>query len=370
MNRLVKWLPAIVAPVVVAGVVAAPAFATAPSSDRSESVAGATKTPTAAQVLALIATAKDAHYSGTLQQTSDLGLPQLPDGMSGMGGSDAQVSNLLDLLTASHTAKVYVDGPSKQRVQVIESLAERDVIHNGRTVWTWDSQKNAAVKVTLPSKTSANEQTPSTTPQDLANKLIAQAQKDSTLTVSKGSTAGRDVWRLTLAPKSSEAAGTLVSKAVLSVDTKTGVPLAVQVDASGQKSPAVTVRFSSIDFGTPAASNFTFTPPQGAKVTTKALSADSHAAKPGTRLPESSRPTVTGTGWTSIVEVPAGALGSGSGSGLSGLTGSQLSMLNELTQSVDGGRGMQTSLFSVFIAGNGNVYAGAVPLPALESAAK
>ncbi|WP_243063877.1 hypothetical protein [Humibacter sp. RRB41] len=367
MKRLLKWLPAIVAPVVVAGVVAAPAFATTASPGRAESVATATKTPTPAQALALIAKAKGAHYSGTVRQTSDLGLPDLSSALGELGASGSQSSDILDLLTASHTAKIYVDGSTKQRVQVLDSLVERDVVRNGRTVWTWDSKANAAVKVTLPSKTARNDATPSATPQDLATKLVAQAKKSSTLTVSKGSTAGRSVWRVTLAPKASQAADTLVAKVVLSVDAKTGVPLAVQVDAAGQKSPAVTVGFSSVDFSTPAASNFTFTPPKGAKVTTKKLSASSHTASPDNRRPGSFEgPTVTGTGWTSIVAVPAGSLGAGT----AGLTAAESHTLNELTQSVDGGRGLQTSLFSVFLTDDGSIYAGAVPLSTLESAAK
>ena len=92
-----------------------------------------------------------------------------------------------------------------------------------------------------------------------------------------------------------------------------------------------------------------------------------HSAHPDHRVPGSFEgPTVIGSGWTSIAAVPAGALGAG----LSGLTGDQSHLLNELTQSVDGGRGLETSLFSVLITSDGRVYAGAVPLSALESAAK
>jgi outer membrane lipoprotein-sorting protein len=358
MKRLLKWLPALVAPVVVAGVVSAPAFAADAGTVQQAS------TPSAASVLASIAKAKNAHYSGTIEQTSDLGLPELPAGATGAGGSTAQASGILELLTASHKARVYVDGPSKQRLQVLDSLAERDVVRNGTDVWTWDSKTQKAVHVTLPSKTadSASSGSPTATPQDVASRLVKKAGVDSTLTVSKGSVASRSVWRLTITPKTSD---TLVGKAVLSVDAKTGVPLAAQVDARGQKSAAVSVAFTSVDFGTPAASNFSFTPPKGAKVTQKSL--PSHTAHPDHRVPGSFEgPTVIGSGWTSVVAVPSGALGSG----MSGLTADQSHLLNELTQSVDGVRGLQTSLFSVLITNDGRLYAGAVPLTALQSAAK
>ena len=359
MKTSLKWLPAVVAPIVVAGVVAAPAFASSP--------AARSATPSASQVLTLMAKAKDASFSGTVQQTSDLGLPDLSSALGGLGASGAQTSDILDLLTASHTAKVYVDGATKQRVQVLDSLAERDVVRNGRTVWTWDSSTDTAVKTTLPSKTATDDATPPATPQDLADRLVADVRSTSTLSVSSGSTAGRDTWRLTLAPTAAQADGTLVSRAVLSIDAKTGVPLAVQVNATGQKTPAVSVAFSSVDFSTPAASNFTFTPPKGAKVTTKTLPSSHHTASPDNRRPESFEgPTVTGSGWTSILAIPAGSLGSG----MADLTAAQSHALNELTQSADGGRGLQTSLFSVFVTDEGAVYAGAVPLASLESAAK
>ncbi|NNC11492.1 outer membrane lipoprotein carrier protein LolA [Planctomonas sp. JC2975] len=364
MNRLSKWMPALVAPVVVAGVAfgagaMAPALAS-PASATHASVAQSAKTPTAAQVIALIAKAKDAHYSGTLEQSSDLGLPSLPS--SATGGVDSQASGILELLTTPHKAEVYVDGPSKQRLQVLDSLAERDVVRNGTSVWTWDSAKDQATHTTLPSKTAAKKSTASATPQDLAEQLVSKASTDATLSVSSGSQAGRSVWKLTIEPKTQD---TLVGAAVLSVDTKTGVPLAAEIDARGQTAPAASVEFTSIDFGVPAASNFTFTPPKGAQVTQKTL--PSHTSHPDNRTPGSfEKPSVIGSGWSSIVAVPAGS----TGAGLSGLTPSQSHLLNELSQSVDGGRGLQTSLFSVLITSDGRVYAGAVPLTALESAAK
>jgi outer membrane lipoprotein-sorting protein len=362
MMRTLKWLPAIVAPVVVAGAVLGAGAVAGPAFASQTSVTSSAHTPTPAQVLALIAKAKDAHYSGTVAQTSDLGLPELPAGAT--GGSDAQASGILDLLTASHTARVYVDGPTKQRVQVLDSLAERDLVRNGTEVWTWDSATDQAVHATLPSNAPSNTPTPGTmptaTPQSLAEQLVATAGRYSTLAVSKGSQAGRATWRVTVTPKAS---GTLVDKAVLSVDASTGVPLAVQLDARGQTSPAVSVAFSSIDFGVPAASNFSFTPPKGAKVTEQTVPSPSpHASGPAS--PTGS--TVTGSGWTSILAVPASALGPG----VAGLSADQADTLNELTQSVAGGRGLQTSLFSVLLTTDGRLYAGAVPLSALESAAQ
>ena len=70
-HRALRWLPAVIAPVVVAGAVALPLAATA-STDLPEK--------SAAQVLALVAHARSLPgYTGEISQTSDLGLTPSPD---------------------------------------------------------------------------------------------------------------------------------------------------------------------------------------------------------------------------------------------------------------------------------------------------
>ena len=384
MNKNVKWLPALLAPVLVIGAaIAVPA------------VANASATPpdkTAQQVLALIAGAKDAAYSGTIEQHSDLGLPQLPTTGAGSsaGGSDS-TSQILDLLTADHRARVFVDGASKQRVQVLDSLAERDVVRNGSELWTYDSKTKKATHATLPARSAAGSGTPitgpvpndpdasatpgSATPQlqslspaQLADRAIQAITPSTDVTVtSTASVAGRAVYQLELTPRTGSA--TLVSHVVLSVDAATGLPLRVVVDARGQKAAAFSVGFSSIDFSTPSASLFRFTPPKGASVTTRTAPAPS-AKKPDTapKAATHPKPTVTGTGWDTIVELPAGATAKKGSSPTPSATQSKL--LDELTTAVPGGRALQTSLLSVLLLDDGRVLVGAVPVATLEAAAQ
>ncbi len=368
MKNSVRWLPAIIAPVLIAaGAVTIPAVANAASTPPSK---------TAQQVLALIAGAKDAAYSGTVEQTSDLGLPQLPSvgpGSSSTGSS--ATSQLLDLLTANHTARVFVDGAKKERLQVLDSLAERDVVRNGSEVWTYDSKTKTATHVTLtphtpgshissPDNATPGPDTQTLTPSALADKFLAAIQPSTQVSVSStASVAGRPVYQLELTPKTGS---TLIASVTLSVDAKTGLPLKVVVDARGQKADAFTVGFRSIDFSTPAASLFDFTPPKGANVTTPKT--DTTAPNPPKAgAPDGAqKPTVTGTGWASIVELPAGA----AGSKLPGSTPSQSRLLDELTTSVAGGRALQTSLLSVLLTSDGRILIGAVPIATLEAAAQ
>ena len=367
------WLPALITPVVVAAAVAAPSVANAASA-----------TPSAASVLASIAKSSGVQYSGKLTQTSDLGLPSLPS-TSGSSEIESNASGVLDLLTSSHSARIYVGGTDKARVQLLGSLSEQDVILNGTDLWTWDSKKNRATHLTLPSESSATPAptatpTPGTTPSlgtATPTQIATQAIKAITPTTRVGTptsttVAGRAAWTVTLTPKASD---TLVRRIALSVDQRTGLPLAAEVDAKGQSKPAISVDFSSISFSAPASRLFDFTPPTHAKVTTKNLSKapasswkHSDAMRQGTiegTVPSASAsPTVLGSGWGAIVELPAGTADFAT----KNADGSQL--YAQLTKAVDGGRAISTSLVTVFIASDGRVFAGAVPVSALTAAAK
>jgi hypothetical protein len=77
------------------------------------------------------------------------------------------------------------------------------------------------------------------------------------------------------------------------------------------------------------------------------------------------KPTIKGTGWDSIVELPAKT----SGSKMPGSV-RQSKLLDELTTTVPGGRALQTSLLSVLLLDDGRILVGAVPIASLEAAAQ
>ncbi len=364
MNKLARWVPALVAPVVIVGAaLAVPAIASAD---------GPLPAKTPQQVLALVAKSGTAAYSGTVAQSSDLGLPDLSALESAAGPAGASGNDLVDLLTASHTAKVYTDGGEKQRLQVLDSLAERDVVRDGNSVWLYDSKQQQAEHLTVsPTDAGKKASAPATTPAQLAAQLIDQLTPSTDFAVStQDRVAGRAVYRLTLTPKS---AGTLVNDATVAVDATTGVPLEVSVYAKGQAKPAVSIAFSAISYGTPAASVFDFTPPKGTSVETRKLDPSAHATGPQSRpaIPAAQRPTLIGSGWDAIAELPAGSADlSQLGQAGSQAGGQDASVLLGLLQSVPGGKGAQTSLVSVLIENDGRVLVGAVPLSALEAAAQ
>ncbi|HYT10199.1 MAG TPA: hypothetical protein VEL73_06010, partial [Mycobacteriales bacterium] len=180
---------------------------------------------TAAQLLADVQGARVDGLSGTIVQDSDLGLPALPDIGSGHGGS-----SLTSLLTGSHTLRVWYAGDTKQRLALLGSLGETDVVRNGQDAWFWSSDSNSATHYKLPPPSAHKpEPTPPSplTPQQAAQQALAAI--DPTTSVSTDGTrpvAGRKAYELVLAPRDSRS---LIGQVRIAVDALTSVPLRVQV---------------------------------------------------------------------------------------------------------------------------------------------
>ena len=360
MKKSTRWATAAAVPVaVIAASIVVPAVSATADVDLPD------KTPQ--QVLALAASSSGASYSGTIEQTSDLGLPDLSAQAPG-GGSSSDAAGALELLTGSHTAKVYADGASKQRVQVIDDLAERNVIRDGSSVWAYDSKTKEATHATLPAQGATEK--PSAlpdgtsvpqTPAELADVVLSSLEPTTTVTAdSDVRVAGRDAYQVVLTPKDSS---TLVASATLTVDAETGVPLKVVVAAKGQSDPALSAGFTSVDFGAPAASVFAFAPPADATVTDVTVPTGASGRTAGDAA--HAEKTVIGSGWSTIVGVTPAA---GSTDGTSSADADTTGLLDQLTTKVDGGRVLETSLVSVLLTDDGRVFAGAVDASTLQAA--
>ena len=279
---------------------------------------------TPAQLIAAIAANKSvpAALSGTIVTNAALGLPNLP-----AVGGPASIPSIPALLTGSHTFEFWYGGPGLLRIALPVSLGETDLRADGRQVWLWDSQTNTATHL-LPSAgprlpalgragpsspggsffspnkanrtssgsqayqstlsvttsqagafSAAGSQDPAPTPQAVARSVLAMLGPTTTVSVqSNVMIAGQAAYQLVLAPKNP---GSLIGRVSIAVDAGRYLPLRVQVFARGAASPAYQIGFTSISFARPAASNFTFTPPPGAKVKTARLPAGPFGARPG-----------------------------------------------------------------------------------------
>ena len=261
---------------------------------------------TPAQLIAAIAAGKSAPaaLSGTIVTNAALGLPDLP--------AAAGPAGIPSVLTGSHTFEFWYARPQQLRIAVPVPLGETDLRVDGRQVWLWDSKTNTATHLLLPaepgpfpagtggpagsvysggsfySPNKANTATASATsqaevsaaaenlpavptPQQAARRLLAMLGPTTTVSVqSNVMIAGQAAYQLVLAPKNP---GSLIGRVAVAIDASNYLPLRVQIFARGSASPAFQVGYTSISFARPAASNFTFRPPPGAKVKTATVPA-------------------------------------------------------------------------------------------------
>ncbi len=322
--------------------------------------------------------------SGTIVQNADLGLPSLP----GVGGSGS--SDLTSLVAGSHTLRLWYAGPDRVRLALLGSLGESDVIRSGTSLWTWSSKDKSATHRTVPLSSRAAGDGPTSlaqaapvSPQQAAEIALA-AITPSTRVSTDGTAvvAGRSAYELLLEPRDTTS---LVGSVRIAIDGKTHVPTRVQVFAKGSGSPAFEVGFTSFDPSTPDASVFRFNPPPGTKVTEspartgRALPSPSGAGKRATpgggRTPGAGLPSVTGSGWGSMVvtQLPAGVTGTTAGTG--GTTGrgagslaGVLRVLPRVSGSWGSGHLLAGRLFSAVLTDDGRLAVGAVAPPALYQA--
>lgn len=370
LSRHARWT-------VPAAAVAAVAAVTAGSLISAAQAAPPLPARTPGQLLAAVAgtTSPPPPLSGTVVETTSLGLPQLP-------GTDNPAS-ITSMLTGSHTVRVWYDGPQRIRLAALSQFGETDFIRNGATGWLWQSSSNSVTRYTLPAHHAGSKAglqpapgaTP-VTPQQAARQALAAAGPSTKVSVDRNVTvAGQAAYQLVLTPRDSRS---LVRRITIALDGQhPQVPLRVQVFAQGSGSPAIQVGYTSISYVKPAAANFRFAPPAGAHVHAAGL-----PSAPGQRGPESQAGAkLMGSHWLSVAVLPASVLsglnGAGSaasaagqaarsaaGSGTGPGTAQMLSALLKSARPVHGrwgsGRLLRTSLISVLITSNGHVLAGVV----------
>src|SRR4051812_8747500 len=251
-------------------------------------------------------------FSGTFAMTTDLGIPSLSS-LQQQGGERSGF-NPLDLLSGTHSVDIKADGPDRQTVVMRGDMSENSVWHNGRDVWTWQSEGQKVSHLILPEHTPDGPQAeapaaaePVPTPAGLAKQFLDEVTPSTNVSVTTPAyVADRAVYSLVLAPKAAEST---IDHVAMAVDAANGTPLEVSAWAKGKEKPALKLGFTSISFDKPSGP-FSFTPPPGADVTTKDLTGE-HAgqAQPQSEpAPDEQRdaqePTTLGQDWGTVVVVP------------------------------------------------------------------
>lgn len=213
--------------------------------------------------------------SATIQETANLGLPALPQ-IAGIAGQSGQLG-ALSPLAGTTTVSVWYLNPQHIRVAQQVQMGETDLRLDGSQLWLWNSKTQTATHVLLP-RTMGNGASPlhgaagpaglgtgpSGSPLAAARQALAEIGPSTSVSLGPNVTvAGRAAYQIAIAPKGQ---GSLVSQILIAIDASRHIPLRVEVLTRGSSSPAFEVGFTALTFGPPAQSNFSFTPPSGAKV--------------------------------------------------------------------------------------------------------
>ena len=397
--------PAVVIGLTVATIGLVPAFAGSGDPDLPKI--------SAQELIEKIAASDVQQLSGTVKISTDLGLPDLGGLESGLlsgglgGGSSDSGSaadpsaKLLELASGTHTVRVAVDGPDKQKVSLLEKAAEYSVIHNGDEVWAYDSSSNEAYHATAPESESGKgddgkdqvlpgDDAP-TTPKELAEEVLKAVDGTTSVTVDgTAQVAGRDAYKLVIKPKAS---GSTVGAISIAVDSKTGTPLKFTLTPASGGAAVVDAGFVDVDFAKPAASTFDFTPPKGTKVTEEGSGSaeEDFGSDSGKKFDEDLKGLeghegavdglegdgvkVIGEGWNSIAAFDSGSGAEGGlpSAGDSPDAGAFGGFLDSFGDKVSGDFGsgtvFKTRLINALMTDDGKLYVGAVTKDALVKAA-
>lgn len=316
---------------------------------------------TAAELLADVHNAEQQPFSGTLVQTSRLGLPDLPQ----LEGDD-HTTSLLSMLTGSNTARVWYVSPQQARFALMGAFDETNVIRDGSDLWIWYSSTNTGDHLTLPPAFSLPDAAATAkapiTPSDATKHVLGELDDSTEVTVDgTAEVAGRAAYELVVGPRDDRS---LIDDVRIAIDAETSMPLRFEINARDGGDPAFEVGFTSVTFSEPSADVFRFNPPEGATVTERNLLEFMDFDK-GHRPTEP--PEVRGEGWTSVLVVDDVTVPESDDSGM-------LDALLGAGTRVEGGYGagtlFETALVSVLWLDDGTLLAGAVTPDVLEETAE
>ena len=221
--------------------------------------------------------------SGDVQTRLDLGLPDVPAGLGGQGGS-------LAMLSGTQRFRVWhsIDG---LRLAHITQVSERDLVVNHDEAWWWDAAEMRATRVRFSdlrdilapmtagaiTASEGNDQRARALAQGAAamaamaadpitaarRAIEAVAPYASVSVEGADEVAGRAVYDLVLTPLSDR---TLIGSIEMSIDAETSVPLRFEVFARATGEAAMSAGFTSVSYDPIEPDVFEFTPPAGAEV--------------------------------------------------------------------------------------------------------
>ena len=170
-------------------------------------------------------------------------------------------------------AKVESQGSGGDQVVVVDKAE--------RTAWVYDGAQNTVKRVVVTGQAPAETSPPAPdatlmTP-EMIGVFLQQVARFATVEVAgQTNVAGRDAYQLRMTPVATDTALGYVQAAV---DGQTMLPLQLEVYARGATAPVIKFGFTSVSYDAIDPATFAFTPPAGAKVTTKTVDGQALKAK-------------------------------------------------------------------------------------------
>ncbi len=170
-------------------------------------------------------------YSGYVRTQSELGLPSLPE-----------LSDVTSLLSGTTDIRAWYDSGDQNRVDVIDTVGERDVYQTPSGTYTWDYGRNQLTEIT------GNEpvrlpRAGDLLPPDLGRRVLAMDTVDGVVDLPSRRVAGIDAAGLRLRPTDT---ATTIGQVDIWADPATGLPLRVEITARGGSQPILISQFLSV----------------------------------------------------------------------------------------------------------------------------
>jgi hypothetical protein len=184
-------------------------------------------------------------FEGYALSTASLGLPDLP-----------RLSDVTSLLNGSTQLRAWYAAPKRWRVDVVDTVGERDLYQTADSQYQWDYGTNLLTRV-VGIQTARLPRGADLLPTELARRLLAGATGDRLSALPAQRVAGIDAAGLRVTPANQS---TTIGYIDIWAVPATGFPLRVEVTARGASAPILVTRFLDLHLGTPLSA--ALTPPR------------------------------------------------------------------------------------------------------------
>jgi outer membrane lipoprotein-sorting protein len=178
-----------------------------------------------------------------------------------------------DPLLAGAHGRLWASADRRVRLELQSERGDAQIVSDGSTVSLYDPAQNTLYRAKLPARDATAAEHPGTPPSvaEITSKLTELARHATISGAEPSNVAGQPAYTLKV---SSIRDGGLLRGAELAWDAARGVPLRAALYSTGNSSPVLEIKATSVSFGSVPASTFDFSPPKGTKV----VDLDTHSA--------------------------------------------------------------------------------------------